>query len=40
MQTTEQGMNGIHNLSTGPHEGIRIYEGLAEGSFHVILWNF
>ena len=44
MSTTEQGMNGIYNLSTGPHEEIRMYGGLlleiAEGSFPVILYIF
>ena len=44
MQTTEQGMIGIHNLSTGPHKEIRIYEWIFleifEGSFPVIFWKF
>ena len=37
-------MNGIHNLSTGPHEEIQVYEWLfletAEGSFPVILCDY
>ena len=44
MQTAEYGTNSIHNLSTGPHKAIRIYEWLfvqiVESSFPVILCSF
>ena len=43
MGTTEYRMNGIHKLSTGPQEEIRIFEQLfleiAVGSFTDVLCN-